>query len=89
MEGGMSADELEARLSAQRRVLRWLLLKVVASEADYQDLVASLDESFPPQDGQEDPGAVPTEAFAGFAASAAEIRAILEPVKARHGSETL
>jgi len=68
-------DELEARLMAQRRVLMWLVQELSAEQTSR--LMAELWEPFPPQDGQEDPGAVPVGAFAVEAAYGAEIRMIL------------
>lgn len=73
----------EARLAAQRRVLQWILTKIVASSSEYEEMMIDLNETYPPLDGQEDPGAVVTEAFGETAAFAAEVRAILAPVKAR------
>ena len=70
---------LEARLSAHRRVLR-LLLSRIAPE-DREDVLALMAEPYPPQDGQEDPGAVPVEEFAAIAAYGAEMRVLREAVK--------
>lgn len=78
---------LDARLDAQRRVLRWILARMVKTPDQFQDLIANLDQSIIPQDHQEDPGAVPTEAFGAMAAFAAEMRAILDPVKRQHGAD--
>lgn len=68
-------DELDARLTAQRRVLMWLVKELSPEQA--ARLMAELWEPFPPQDGQEDPGAVPAGAFAVEAGYGAEIRMIL------------
>lgn len=76
-------QDLEARLDAQRRILRWLLPRFIATPEQCADLLATLDQSVIPQDHQEDPGAVPTEAFGSMAAFNAEMRAILGPVKAK------
>lgn len=72
---------LEARVNAQRRILTWLVANL--DESDGARLLAELNETFPPQDGQEDPGAVPVEAFGATSAFALEVRAILEPLKHR------
>lgn len=77
-------EALDARLDAQRRVLRWILARMVTTPAQFTDLIENLDQSVIPQDHQEDPGAVPTEAFGTMAAFAAEMRAILDPVKRQH-----
>ena len=79
----LSNDDLAGRLKAQRRVLRWLLARVEADESELDNLLEELGEPYPPADHQEDPGAVPTEAFAGFAAYTAEIHLLLEPVRDR------
>jgi hypothetical protein len=79
----LSNDDLTGRLEAQRRVLQWLLARVDADEAELDRMIEELDEPYPPADHQEDPGAVPTEAFAGFAAYTAEMRLLLEPVRER------
>jgi hypothetical protein len=76
-----SVDALDARLDAQRQVLHWLLIHVVETPEQLQDLIAHLDQPRIPQDHQEDPGAVPTEAFGMVSAFNAEMRAILDPVK--------
>lgn len=47
-------EALEARLSAHRRVLRLLLSRISAEERE--EVFALMDEPYPPQDGQEDPG---------------------------------
>ena len=75
---------LDARLDAQRRVLRWILARMVTTPAQLDDLLENLDQSLIPQDHQEDPGAVPDEAFGANRAFAAEMRAILDPVKRQH-----
>lgn len=75
---------LDARLDAQRRVLRWILARIVLTPTQLDDLLTNLDQSVIQQDHQEDPGAVITEAFGANAAFAAEMRAILDPVKRLH-----
>jgi hypothetical protein len=77
---------LDARLDAQRRVLRWILARMVTTPEQLQDLLDNLDQSVIPQDHQEDPGAVPDEAFGANRAFAAEMRAILDPVKRQHAA---
>lgn len=83
-------EELEARLTAQRRILMWLVQELSAEQASR--LMAELWEPFPPQDGQEDPGAVPVGAFAVEAGYGAEIRMILRggspPVAQWEGEDT-
>lgn len=76
--------DLEARLAAQRLVMEWILERITADSDSARALLDHVDERFPPQDHQEDPGAVPTSAFADFAATEAELRLLLAPVRARH-----
>lgn len=70
---------LEARLSAHRRVLTILLSRIDPKER--LELQALLAEPYPPQDGQEDPGAVPVEEFAAIAAYGAEMSVLRDAVK--------
>jgi hypothetical protein len=72
---------LEARINAHRRVLA-ALVSELPQEAG-QRLLADFNEPYPPQDGQEDPGAVPVDEFGAIAAFAAEVRTIIEPLKRR------
>lgn len=67
--------------------MRWVLEKLVSTPAAFVDLIENMDQSVIPQDHQEDPGAVPNDAFGPNAAFAAEMRAILDPVKRRHTSD--
>lgn len=83
MSQQFSGEDLEGRLSAQRRVLQWLLRTVEADEEQLERLLAVLEEPFPPADHQEDPGAVPTEAFASQTAYVAECRLLLGSVRER------
>ena len=77
----MRLDELEGRLSAQREVLISLLAAFLAG--DSKTLGDRLKDETVFMDGEEDPGVVPSEAFALEAARAAEIKAILGAAKAR------
>lgn len=72
---------LEARLNAHRRVLSALMREL--PEHVGRSLLTEFDEPYPPQDGQEDPGAVPVDEFGAIAAYAAEVRSIIEPLKQR------
>jgi hypothetical protein len=81
---GHTYEQLDARLDAHRRALRWLLTRFVTTPETFEDLIGNLDQPMIPQDHQEDPGAVPTEAFGAMAAYTAEMRAILDPVKRMH-----
>jgi hypothetical protein len=76
-------DALMGRIEAQRRLLLWLFANFDFERAALEKLVREMDEPYPPVDHQEDPGAVPTAAFGDFAAHAAEMRLLLEPVRQR------
>lgn len=89
MSNETAPEEIEGRLTAQRRVLRWLLEHLAVDAEGLDALLAELDEPTIPQDHQEDPGAVPAEQYAAMAAYSSELRMILEPVRklrADHGS---
>ncbi|GGA64508.1 hypothetical protein GCM10011385_17850 [Nitratireductor aestuarii] len=79
-----SAEELEGRLNAQRQVMA-LLLAWVRSRGEGYDQLVSLLEELCISDQQEDPGAVPTAAFAIEGARITEIRQILEEAEALAG----
>lgn len=85
MDGEMSALELEGRLVAQRRVLAWLLDRLVTDPETFAALETALGEDSPPLDHQEDPGAVPSKGFATLAAGTAELRLLLDPLRAKLG----
>jgi hypothetical protein len=78
----LSPDTIEAKLIAQRQVLAQLLAQSIldpdnrAKAAD-----AFMRDGFVPQDMQEDPGAVPDEAFAIEAGIAEEKRLIVEEAR--------
>jgi len=79
-----SAEELEGRLNAQRQVMA-LLLAWLKSRGEGYDHLVSLLEELCISDQQEDPGAVPTAAFAIEGARITEIRQILEEAEALAG----
>lgn len=67
---------LEARLNAHRRIL--IALAARLGGAEIAAIEAQLREFFPPQDGQEDPGAVAVEAYAALCAYSEEMDFILK-----------
>lgn len=81
------SDDIEARLAAQRLVIEWMLEHLVTDKDTYTTLSEHIDARFPPQDHQEDPGAVPNEAFGNFSATTAELRLLLDPIRTRLGVE--
>lgn len=70
-------ETLEGRITA----LRALLARLVANAADRDSLLALLDERSVMQDGQEDPGAVPSDAARIDGAQADEFRLLAEAVR--------
>lgn len=72
---------LEARVNAHRTTIEWLVRQLSAEQG--AQMLVDLNEPYPPQDGQEDPGAVPVEEFGATAAYTQEIRTLLEPLKKR------
>jgi hypothetical protein len=77
----MTIEELEGRLSAQREVLIAFLAAYLSG--DSETLGARLRDETMFMDGEEDPGVIPSEAFAFEEARSAEIRAILRAAQAR------
>ena len=59
----MNAHELEARLNAHREVLISLMASMMADHR-YEKVFDDLQEDAVFRDGEEDPGIVPTKAFA-------------------------
>ncbi len=68
--------DLEGRLNAQREVLGMLIARIADGSDD--PLLAALQETLAFQNHQEDPGAVPHQAFAVEAAMTREFELILE-----------
>lgn len=85
-DSASNVTDLESRLAAQRLVLEWLLEAVVTDRETLGRLTSAIEAKFPPQDGQEDPGAVTTAAFGDMAATTAELRLLLDPLKAKFGA---
>lgn len=81
----MTMEELEGRLSAQREILIAFLAAYLGDGRD--TLNARLKDEAVFMDGEEDPGVMPSEAFAFEAARSAEIRSILKSAKARAAAE--
>jgi hypothetical protein len=81
----MTMEELEGRLSAQREILIAFLAAYLSGS--HETLNARLRDETIFMDGEEDPGAMPSEAFAFEAARASEIRAILKAAQARAAAE--
>jgi hypothetical protein len=75
-------QRLEARLNAHRELITELLAAWMAGEPP-ADLFQRLQEEMVAADYQEDPGALPDEAFAEENESAREIGAILDAARQR------
>ena len=83
--GHMSAEDIEGRLIAQRKVLARILARVC--EPDGRTLLNAFEADGVFQDHQEDPGAVPDSAFAIEAGMADEMRLIVEAARRHSGSD--
>lgn len=84
----LPAEELEGRLNAQRETLAMLIAELAhfqtnAANAQVPGVIDALEELSRFQDHQEDPGAVPTAAFAIEGAMTREFALILETARAR------
>jgi hypothetical protein len=78
----MNPDEFEARLNAHREVLITLMAALMRN-GGYQAAFDEIEEETVFMDGEEDPGVVPSKAFATEAHAADEIRLLLEAARAR------
>ena len=78
----MNVHELEARLNAPREVLISLMASMMA-ESRYVRVFDELQQDAVFRDGEEDPGIVPSKAFASEAHAADEIAKLLEAARAR------
>lgn len=75
----LSNEEIEGRLNAQREALALLLALAAGREKAVWD---RLDEALQLQNHQEDPGALPSRAFAIEAAMMRELKLIMEQARA-------
>ena len=78
----MNVHELEARLNAHREVLISLMASMMA-ESRYAQVFDELQQDAVFRDGEEDPGIVPSKAFASEAHAADEIARLLDAARAR------
>jgi hypothetical protein len=78
----MNPDEFEARLNAHREVLITLMAALMRN-GGFQAAFDEIEEETVFMDGEEDPGVVPSKAFATEAHAADEIRLLLEAARAR------
>ncbi|MCB1448070.1 MAG: hypothetical protein KDJ87_20390 [Rhizobiaceae bacterium] len=78
----MTVDELETCLNAHREILTALMASMIA-DGRYARMFDELREEAVFRDGEEDPGIVPSTAFAREARAADEIARLLEAAHAR------
>lgn len=77
----LSPFEIEGTLNGQREVLTLILAHLIRQHDEA--FLHDIEERLSPTNQQEDPGAVPTAAFAVEAASAREIKRLLDDARAR------
>ena len=77
-------EKMEYQIAAHREILIAILciLRRTRSQ-DWDDLVSGIEEDLVVQDHEEDPGVVPSSAFAAQNALSQELLAILHAVRAR------
>ena len=78
----MDSNELEARLNAHREILISLMASMMA-DGRHDRVFDELREDAVFRDGEEDPGIVPSRAFASEAHAADEIARLLDAARAR------
>jgi len=78
----MNVHEMEARLNAHREVLISLMASMMA-EGRYTRVFDELQQDALFRDGEEDPGIVPSKAFASETHAADEIARLLDAARAR------
>ena len=78
----MNIHEMEARLNAHREVLISLMASMMA-EGRHARVFDELEQDAVFRDGEEDPGIVPSKAFASEAHAADEIARLLDAARAR------
>lgn len=78
----MNSHEMEARLNAHREVLISLMASMMA-EGRHERVFDELQQDAVFRDGEEDPGIVPSKAFASEAHAADEIARLLDAARAR------
>jgi hypothetical protein len=78
----MNIHELEARLNAHREVLISLMASMIA-DGRHASVFDELQQDTIFRDGEEDPGIVPSRAFASETHAADEIARLLDAARAR------
>ncbi|MFD2346679.1 hypothetical protein GHK62_16780 [Sinorhizobium terangae] len=80
---GKRVESTEFRLAAQREILVAVLSALAKNDDAWREINRILEEELIVQDHEEDPGIVPSEAFARQNAVTAEISSILQDASAR------
>ena len=78
----MNPHEFEARLNAHREILISLMASMMA-DSRHQRVFEELQQDAVFNDGEEDPGIVPSKAFASEVHAADEIARLLDAARAR------
>lgn len=76
-------EEIEGRLNAQRETLTLVIALLARLDATSERMWAELEDRFQVQNNQEDPGALPSSAFAIQSAMMREFRLIADDARAR------
>jgi hypothetical protein len=83
----ITAEEIEGRLNAQREMLAMLTALIAKQSGEPERVLSLAGERRLLQNGQEDPGAIPSRAFAIEAAMMREFALLEEEARARFGEE--
>ena len=78
----MNPHELEARLNAHREILISLMASMIA-DGRHERVLDELQQDAVFRDGEEDPGIIPSKAFASETHSADEIARLLDAARSR------
>ncbi len=79
----LTNEEIEGRLNAQRETLALVVALLAGLDAASKRIWAELEARFQFQNNQEDPGALPSSAFAIESAMMREFKLIFEETRAR------
>ncbi|MER8732384.1 hypothetical protein NKH99_29955 [Mesorhizobium sp. M0854] len=77
-------EEIEGRLNAQRETLALVVALLASKDTAPERIWAELEARFQFQNSQEDPGVLPSRAFAIEAAKMREFKLIAEEARARN-----
>ncbi|TIQ23006.1 MAG: hypothetical protein E5X51_03845 [Mesorhizobium sp.] len=80
----LTKEEIEGRLNAQRETLALVIALIAGFDVTSERIWAELEARFQFQNNQEDPGALPSRAFAIESAMMREFKLIFEEARARN-----